>query len=122
MVSVVQLVEHQVVILDVAGSSPVTHPAGQRVFFTSLPIAFPDSLQRYCNARGLATLLATFAGDGQPILLGRPATSTSTRLSIEKAAEGINVSLLFCYVGDICPGRSDNGAPPARTGQTWRCR
>jgi hypothetical protein len=26
MVSVVQLVEHQVVILGVAGSSPVTHP------------------------------------------------------------------------------------------------
>jgi hypothetical protein len=32
MVSVVQLVEHQVVVLDVAGSSPVTHPTGQRVF------------------------------------------------------------------------------------------
>jgi hypothetical protein len=30
MVSVVQLVEHQVVILEVAGSSPVTHPTGQR--------------------------------------------------------------------------------------------
>jgi hypothetical protein len=29
-VSVVQLVEHQVVILGVAGSSPVTHPTGQR--------------------------------------------------------------------------------------------
>ncbi len=29
MVSVVQLVEHQVVILGVAGSSPVTHPTGQ---------------------------------------------------------------------------------------------
>ena len=26
MVSVVQLVEHQVVVLEVAGSSPVTHP------------------------------------------------------------------------------------------------
>jgi hypothetical protein len=32
MVSVVQLVEHQVVILGVAGSSPVTHPTGQRWF------------------------------------------------------------------------------------------
>jgi hypothetical protein len=35
MVSVVQLVEHQVVILGVAGSSPVTHPTGQRVFSPS---------------------------------------------------------------------------------------
>jgi hypothetical protein len=31
-VGVVQLVERQVVILNVAGSSPVTHPKGQRVF------------------------------------------------------------------------------------------
>ena len=31
MVAVVQLVEHQVVILDVAGSSPVSHPNDQRV-------------------------------------------------------------------------------------------
>ena len=30
MVAVVQLVEHQVVILGVAGSSPVSHPAGRR--------------------------------------------------------------------------------------------
>ena len=37
MVGVVQLVEHQVVILDVAGSSPVTHPTGQRAF---RPLAF----------------------------------------------------------------------------------
>jgi hypothetical protein len=32
MVGVVQLVERQVVILNVAGSSPVTHPKGQRAF------------------------------------------------------------------------------------------
>ncbi|MDT5205650.1 MAG: hypothetical protein QOD34_2286, partial [Mycobacterium sp.] len=32
MVGVVQLVERQVVILNVAGSSPVTHPTGQRAF------------------------------------------------------------------------------------------
>ena len=32
MVAVVQLVEHQVVILDVAGSSPVSHPTGERTF------------------------------------------------------------------------------------------
>ena len=32
MVGVVQLVERQVVILNVAGSSPVTHPRGQRAF------------------------------------------------------------------------------------------
>jgi hypothetical protein len=35
MVGVVQLVERQVVILNVAGSSPVTHPKGQRVFSPS---------------------------------------------------------------------------------------
>ena len=35
MVGVVQLVERQVVILNVAGSSPVTHPTGQRVFSPS---------------------------------------------------------------------------------------
>jgi hypothetical protein len=34
MVGVVQLVERQVVILNVAGSSPVTHPAGQRWYFS----------------------------------------------------------------------------------------
>lgn len=32
MVGVVQLVERQVVILNVAGSSPVTHPKGQPAF------------------------------------------------------------------------------------------
>ena len=31
MVGVVQLVEHQVVVLGVAGSNPVTHPEGQTV-------------------------------------------------------------------------------------------
>jgi hypothetical protein len=36
MVGVVQLVERQVVILNVAGSSPVTHPKGQRAFVGSL--------------------------------------------------------------------------------------
>ena len=35
MVAVVQLVEHQVVILAVAGSSPVSHPAGRRAFAPS---------------------------------------------------------------------------------------
>ena len=28
MVDIVQLVEHQIVVLDVAGSSPVIHPSG----------------------------------------------------------------------------------------------
>ncbi len=37
MVAVVQLVERQVVILDVAGSSPVSHPNGQRAFELLLP-------------------------------------------------------------------------------------
>ena len=37
MVGVVQLVERQVVILNVAGSSPVTHPKGQRAFEPLLP-------------------------------------------------------------------------------------
>ena len=37
MVAVVQLVERQVVILDVAGSSPVSHPNDQRAF--ELPLA-----------------------------------------------------------------------------------
>src|SRR5205085_11258158 len=34
-VSVVKLVEHQVVILEVAGSSPVSHPTGQRALAPS---------------------------------------------------------------------------------------
>jgi hypothetical protein len=38
MVGVVQLVERQVVILNVAGSSPVTHPNGQRGFLS--PVTF----------------------------------------------------------------------------------
>ena len=46
MVSVVQLVEHQVVILGVAGSSPVTHPAGQRVYLGPLTFSFERGLQR----------------------------------------------------------------------------
>jgi hypothetical protein len=51
MVSVVQLVEHQVVILDVAGSSPVTHPAAQRWYLAPLTFFFDEALQRCCNAR-----------------------------------------------------------------------
>ncbi len=53
MVSVVQLVEHQVVILDVAGSSPVTHPAGQRWYLAPLTFYFERGLQRYCTANEL---------------------------------------------------------------------
>jgi hypothetical protein len=41
MVGVVQLVERQVVILNVAGSSPVTHPKGQRAFVGSLRRTMP---------------------------------------------------------------------------------
>ena len=41
MVAVVQLVEHQVVILAVAGSSPVSHPAGRRAFRPPT-FCFPD--------------------------------------------------------------------------------
>jgi hypothetical protein len=40
MVGVVQLVERQVVILNVAGSSPVTHPNGQRVYLDPLTFSF----------------------------------------------------------------------------------
>jgi hypothetical protein len=40
MVGVVQLVERQVVILNVAGSSPVTHPTGQRVYLGPLTFYF----------------------------------------------------------------------------------
>jgi hypothetical protein len=50
MVAVVQLVEHQVVILDVAGSSPVSHPAGGRVFLPSHLLHSPESLHPHCNA------------------------------------------------------------------------
>ncbi len=35
MVAVVQLVEHQVVILDVAGSSPVSHPEAENAAYLS---------------------------------------------------------------------------------------
>jgi hypothetical protein len=40
MVGVVQLVERQVVILNVAGSSPVTHPIGRRVCFSPSDLFF----------------------------------------------------------------------------------
>ena len=49
MVAVVQLVEHQVVILAVAGSSPVSHPTGQGVssrpdlFFAAVFVAPEDT-------------------------------------------------------------------------------
>ncbi len=44
MVAVVQLVEHQVVILEVAGSSPVTHPTGQRCLCRRLFLVSNPSL------------------------------------------------------------------------------
>lgn len=45
MVAVVQLVEHQIVILDVAGSSPVSHPevAGPEPYGSG-PVSFPGPL------------------------------------------------------------------------------
>jgi hypothetical protein len=46
MVGVVQLVERQVVILNVAGSSPVTHPTGQRVYLGPLTFFIPQGLVR----------------------------------------------------------------------------
>jgi hypothetical protein len=50
MVAVVQLVEHQVVILAVAGSSPVSHPAGREA--SSPPGIFSLArLQSHCNPR-----------------------------------------------------------------------
>lgn len=49
MVAVVQLVEHQVVILEVAGSSPVSHPTGRSAFCAP---AFPLlSLPRFAEIR-----------------------------------------------------------------------
>src|SRR4051794_23575408 len=53
MVAVVQLVEHQVVILAVAGSSPVSHPAGGRVFSPSHLLHQPSPLHPYRNLEGL---------------------------------------------------------------------
>ena len=48
MVSVVQLVEHQVVVLEVAGSSPVTHPTGRSRFWSALRIGPFDGLAVPC--------------------------------------------------------------------------
>jgi hypothetical protein len=50
MVSVVQLVEHQVVVLEVAGSSPVTHPTGQGRLWSSRGTFPPMALQPCRNA------------------------------------------------------------------------
>jgi hypothetical protein len=43
MVGVVQLVEHQVVILDVAGSSPVAHPNTKKAGLLARPAFFVHS-------------------------------------------------------------------------------
>ncbi len=53
MVAVVQLVEHQVVILGVAGSSPVSHPTGRRAFS-------PSYLFHYSGTP--CTVIATLCG------------------------------------------------------------
>lgn len=44
MVAVVQLVEHQVVILGVAGSSPVSHPYRWEGIYALPPFSFPSDL------------------------------------------------------------------------------
>lgn len=44
MVGVAQLVERRVVVADVAGSSPVTHPVGVHVIYVT-PGQVPDSAQ-----------------------------------------------------------------------------
>jgi hypothetical protein len=64
MVGVVQLVERQVVILNVAGSSPVTHPIGQRVLLALWPFLFSASLHPYCRSR---YLLLGARGRGRPL-------------------------------------------------------
>ena len=56
MVGVVQLVERQVVILNVAGSSPVTHPTAQRRYLAPLSFSFS-------GARAISVLQAL--GDRQ---------------------------------------------------------
>jgi hypothetical protein len=56
MVGVVQLVERQVVILNVAGSSPVTHPKVRGRFLPSGLFLSAYSLQRYCNVASRAAL------------------------------------------------------------------
>ncbi len=62
MVSVVQLVEHQVVILGVAGSSPVTHPTGRRVF------SFTPKVQLATRFLGVCVAECTFAKFSRQVL------------------------------------------------------
>lgn len=40
MVGVAQLAERQVVVLDVVGSSPITHPSNERPVLTDRPFVF----------------------------------------------------------------------------------
>lgn len=80
MVSVVQLVEHQVVILEVAGSSPVTHPSLYRAASVTPGFAMPaapptlPAMGAKLAIGGVAVLLAGCGGSGHT----PTATVTST--------------------------------------------
>ena len=84
MVAVVQLVEHQVVILGVAGSSPVSHPEeiqGQGVFSTW--IRCPDFVAWAHSPAGTRTQLCIGELVEEVTILG-------------------NSNLLFLYTSMLC--------------------
>ena len=76
MVGVAQLVEHQVVILGVAGSSPVTHPTGEALV-SSLTRAFIRSRRRRRAAIGTRCPLVWGADRGA--VTGRLRNADSSR-------------------------------------------
>ena len=69
MVAVVQLVEHQVVILDVAGSSPVSHPTGGQL--PTLALLLSPNRSRRRRIRGDHARHRTVAS-GPRLLVGKP--------------------------------------------------
>ena len=117
MVGVAQLVEHQVVILGVAGSSPVTHPIGEalvrkltRAFIRSGAISDgnrdPDPPD-VCRGEAHAAILA--AAEVRHLVLGDPVLQP----------RGLEPQLRDDLLGGVEPGQWRVG-PPSCPGQVRR--
>lgn len=60
MVGVVQLVEHQIVVLGVVGSSPITHPIMQKRIQTTVEFAFFIGLSPSGKAKDFDSFIRWF--------------------------------------------------------------
>jgi hypothetical protein len=98
MVGVVQLVERQVVILNVAGSSPVTHPKGQRAFGAAdLPLTARGG-SAHLELEPARLRRVADCADGDTDHLPQDVAAEQSKLTADIATDGHLGSTTECFI------------------------